>query len=577
MWFLPSFGRPGRCQEALDLIAVAEPSEGYVVIDEAQRGDYRNLRLPPGWIMIENPAGLSFCQTLNWIFGEYSYLDWYGLTCDDFMVRTADWSAPLVAAAGSCAFANSADGWQAGGPDKRMHGAAVFGGDLLRAFGWWAPPGLVHCFCEDFWEQVGRELKNWRYVPDVVVEHCHAWNGKAPNDPTYEKAYRTFDADKARYGELSRDVLPAALARAAALLQRRATEKSMLDAVSENAWPDPGPAMPDQMAPPADAWKIADEAAHARLVAFDGTQVVVGAGLARIAALPNEAWAAFAWKVVGEDFGLVAPGSLPWPTPVGAEAEVLERWLRSDARNALNQRLAEALGGKVIQFCGEDVRLALCTPIGGHRPDWAWVASRDATGALCSQMGIFCATHTVFGGSHVGKAREHLLWDAMATPATHILFVDDDMGWDPRILMRLIAADMDFVAAVGCRKQETFSVCCNFLPNPQRFDERTGFLEIQDVGFAFVLLRRAAVERMMEAYPGLEYRTTNGRREWALFLDMIEHGDRLSEDFSFCRRWRAIGGRIFIDQDAALVHAGRKEFTGRPSQLFETAAKDIAA
>jgi hypothetical protein len=324
------------------------------------------------------------------------------------------------------------------------------------------------------------------------------------------------------------------------------------------------------------AWKIADDACAHR-IAFDGTQVLVGADLACIAALPDEAWTPFAWRVIGEDFGLLSPGSAPWPIPSATEAEALESWLHSEERHATNGRLAAALGGKVIRFSGEDVRLALCTPIGGHRPDWAWVASRDATGALCAQMGIFCATHTVFGGSHVGKAREHLLWDAMATPATHILFVDDDMGWDPRILTRLIAADMDFVAAVGVRKQDTLSVCCNFLPNPQNFDDRTGFLEVQDVGFAFVLLKRAAVLRLAQAYPELEYRTTNGRREWALFLDMIDRGDRLSEDFSFCRRWRAIGGRIFIDQDAALLHAGRKEFTGRPSLLFETPTKDIAA
>ena len=161
------------------MIAAAEPTEGCVVIDEAQRDDYRGLRLPSGWAVVENPAGLSLLQALNWIFETFPNFDWYGLTSDDFMVRTANWSAPLVEAAGTSGFANSADGWQAGGPDKRMHGAVVFGGDLLRAFGWWAPPGLTHCFAEDFWERVGRELKNWRYLPDIMVEHCHAWNGKA--------------------------------------------------------------------------------------------------------------------------------------------------------------------------------------------------------------------------------------------------------------------------------------------------------------------------------------------------------------------------------------------------------------
>ena len=314
----------------------------------------------------------------------------------------------------------------------------------------------------------------------------------------------------------------------------------------------------------------------------DGVCAIAGREIAEIVGdrLPPELWAPYAWSIIADDFGLRAPGSEVCPDPTGEIAERVAGWMVSPERAELNQHIATALGGRIIQFDGTDVHVAMCTPIGAHRPDWTWVASRDKTATMCMQMGVTLSTHVVFGGSHVGKAREGLLWDAMSSPATHILFVDDDMGWDPRILARLLTADMDFVAAVGCKKQAEFAVCCNFLPNPQRFDERTGFLEIMDVGFAFVLLKRAVVERMFEAYPELEYKTGNGRRESALFLDMIDGGDRLSEDFSFCRRWRAIGGKIFIDQDASLVHVGRKEYSGRPSQLFERIepiAKDLAA
>lgn len=217
--------------------------------------------------------------------------------------------------------------------------------------------------------------------------------------------------------------------------------------------------------------------------------------------------------------------------------------------------------------------LAICTPVHGCLLDLSYVRSLLVTQQLLTEKQINHVILLTAGQSHVGKAREHSLWTAMDTGATHILFIDADMGWEPRLVPHLIEADLEFSCVVGAKKQDTPEVCCNFLPGYQRFDDRTGFLEIRDVGFAFTMIKRSVVDRMCEAYPELRYRDArpDGAKvdRWSLFFDLIDGDDRLSEDFSFCRRWAKIGGKIYTDHNAALVHAGRKEYSARPADFFE--------
>lgn len=216
MWVLPTFGRPRRCREALSSINSAGSSPGLVMIDGDYNPLYEDLVLPPGWKIVRLPVNLGVCGVFNHVLATWPDEPWYGFISDDSIVRTSVFDQPLITAAGQAGFANSADGWQA---QVRMHGAVVFGGDLLRALGWWAPPGLVHCFVDDAWEHIGRALGNWVHVPQVMVEHVHYWNGKSAMDATYHKAYVSFESDRARFTELLENDLPAAVARARKVLE----------------------------------------------------------------------------------------------------------------------------------------------------------------------------------------------------------------------------------------------------------------------------------------------------------------------------------------------------------------------
>jgi len=101
---------------------------------------------------------------------------------------------------------------------------------------------------------------------------------------------------------------------------------------------------------------------------------------------------------------------------------------------------------------------------------------------------------------------------------------------------------------------------------------RQGFVKARYAGTGFLMIRRAALESMIEHYPKLRYRSEHKANDpfegnpWrsALFNCMIdpETSTYLSEDFSFCRRWTSMGGEIWVDLTSKLDHVGSMVFRG---------------
>ena len=210
-WFLPSRGRPERLQQALDhLIAAGTSTPGLIVLDGESRDRYADLRLPENWTVAFLPNDMGgVARVWNWCIDNHPDLPWYGMITDDLHVRTPGWDVKLIEAAGSKGIASANDGWQANAnvTQGRLHGAAVFGGDLIRTVGYWAPRGMIHNYVDDLWEMIGRQFKCWTTCMDVVTEHMHPGNGKAGLDETYARnmtlvdgrldfATKTFAADQ---------------------------------------------------------------------------------------------------------------------------------------------------------------------------------------------------------------------------------------------------------------------------------------------------------------------------------------------------------------------------------------------
>ena len=202
------------------------------------------------------------------------------------------------------------------------------------------------------------------------------------------------------------------------------------------------------------------------------------------------------------------------------------------------------------------------------------------------------------GDALITRARASLISQFLEdASATHLLFIDADIGFEPEQVVRLIQCGADMCAAVYPVKRIDWTKLSTTIaaarPNPaaaalqyvfevedpNAVTAQDGFVKVRYAGTGFLMIRRKALERMCERYPQLQYKrdhsidaATESEKRFALFECMIEEdGTYLSEDFAFCRRWTGIGGEIWADLNSRLNHIGPMTFCGDLSSQFVVA------
>lgn len=187
MWIIPSYNRADQCRDLINIMRTHGADAKIVKCinaDDPQVAEY-------GGDVLTVPAGtVGAAEAFRVAFREFPNEPWYGVLGDDSAIETHGFEQRLVAAAGSWGIANGRDDRQ----PNRIHGAAVFGGDLVRSLGYIAPDGFQHLYVDDVWEMIGTELGNWRILQDVHTPHV--WE---PTSTTTVRANSTRENDSARY------------------------------------------------------------------------------------------------------------------------------------------------------------------------------------------------------------------------------------------------------------------------------------------------------------------------------------------------------------------------------------------
>ena len=185
MFFLPTYNRPQRLREVLlSMPPCTEVGIIWVQGDDCTK-DYEKVIkdcAPKHWKAIFCDKNIGLCQSMNEIFRLYPNERCYGLICDDEFVHTPRWDTTLSDAADRWNFAHGNEGWQS---ERRIHSYVTVGGDMVRACGWWALPGLWHWFHDDVQEKIANTLGVRKYCKDVKTEHKHYLAGKAVKDTAY--------------------------------------------------------------------------------------------------------------------------------------------------------------------------------------------------------------------------------------------------------------------------------------------------------------------------------------------------------------------------------------------------------
>jgi hypothetical protein len=256
----------------------------------------------------------------------------------------------------------------------------------------------------------------------------------------------------------------------------------------------------------------------------------------------------------------------------------------------------------------EKVHLVVATPCFGGQVSSIYAGSVfHLQRSVRSRSNIDLTVVMRDGDALITRARANLVTLFLDNPsATHLLFVDADIGFTPDQVYRLIESGADVVAGVypikrvnwdkarrmlGSNQAAAPSAALDYVLEIEDADHVVavnGFTRVRYAGTGFLMIRRRALEKMCEhpAYASLQFfrehsldALAGSPNRFALFDCMIDQstGTYLSEDFAFCKRWTDIGGEIWADIESRLDHVGPSVFHGDISLQFAASAAPAMA
>ena len=249
--------------------------------------------------------------------------------------------------------------------------------------------------------------------------------------------------------------------------------------------------------------------------------------------------------------------------------------------------------------------VAILTPCYGSTCFVNYVSSLMSTIALFSQLKIPLKVEFCRNDSLVSRARNNLIAKAMSdTKVSHMLFIDNDITWQPMDIVKLIVSNKPIVGGVYPIKHYDWSKLTDSPDTVQQWIQaknasqlkdlasdvdivqqkmvryninhlsdtleiRNNLARVKHLATGFMMIKREVIEKMAKAFPSTKYVDDVGflkpeENAWAyaLFDCGVEEGHYCSEDWMFCNRWSKMGGQVFIDVSINLNHTGIEDFKG---------------
>ncbi len=237
-------------------------------------------------------------------------------------------------------------------------------------------------------------------------------------------------------------------------------------------------------------------------------------------------------------------------------------------------------------------KLCIATPSYGGRFSAEYVASLFSL-LTRPERGFDCAFIQI-DFADVVVARNYLLSNFYYRfqSCSHLLFLDDDMGFEPALIDEMLALGEDVVGTLYPKRkidlkklhasgdvpfEKALARSLEFIGDLRRpLERRSGFSSVTRCGTGIMLISRACIDAMIAALPDLvdteRVRQMPFAEKFPQFLTafdkIVEGGLELSEDFSFCKRWiDSCGGKVWAHTGRNIRHVGRHVFESKFADL----------
>jgi hypothetical protein len=212
---------------------------------------------------------------------------------------------------------------------------------------------------------------------------------------------------------------------------------------------------------------------------------------------------------------------------------------------------------------------------------------------VISKAGIKMYYTYMMNESLITRARNSLAYDFLASEATHLMFIDADIGFNPSDIVEMVKRDVDICCGLYPKKEihwqrvadavnrgvpadqlkdHTGTFVVNLVKEEVQEVKMSELLEIQNGGTGFMLIKREVFEALADKVP--EYnsdmflavdtvRTPKIIKEFfATSIDPESNNRLLSEDYHFCKLARQHGFKVHAAPWVQLSHTGTYVFSG---------------
>ena len=195
--------------------------------------------------------------------------------------------------------------------------------------------------------------------------------------------------------------------------------------------------------------------------------------------------------------------------------------------------------------------------------------------------------------SLITRARNTLAYDFLDTDATHLMFIDADITFNPEDIVRMVNADKDIICGLYPKKEINWNTVAQAVKSGVEYKDLPNYtgsfvvnpvggaaevkgnlnepMEIDNGGTGFMLIKRNVFEVLKDKVPTY----TNDmilivdknpvkkiiHEYFATSIDEVSNR-LLSEDYHFCKISRQAGFKVYAAPWANLSHSGTYNFSG---------------
>lgn len=218
--------------------------------------------------------------------------------------------------------------------------------------------------------------------------------------------------------------------------------------------------------------------------------------------------------------------------------------------------------------------------------------------SLTQRKDISFHSDGIFFESLISRGRNAAAAAALHCEADYLLFIDSDIRFDPADVFKLLDADKDVICGAYAKKyindrklnylarnkpevfetSEWRKLCSDFSSEIDPSKSKNNLTEVDYAATGFMLIKTSALKTIASQKPDIKYKNdidgyiSFGDNFYNFFPAEVNPKTLKyeSEDYGFCKLWRSVGGKIFLDESIHLHHIGNFAYEGHLDSQLKT-------